>query len=692
LDTKKSNLRLVLVDKFTKRELEALGSTVLANGAYRSLHDALELAKPVLNVAFALNGFVKGDGFSSATPVLVNLLKETTINLVESNTADSIEHLFEIILNLVRVSTNGQNLKKIRVRAEVEAREYTSLLLKISLELTLAVLEVLLHLGERAGQKIVLAAWDDELLLGNTLHNFLPLGISSLEDLGLSRHLLGDFTTGEYKHKGHPLLHDLEPLFESLLNLGESIELRLHLSTERSNTTSGKHLNQVHHVLFKLLLDIIDGATDGAREVEVLVGLDFELSVFPVSIDILTKLLLNLLLLESRVADILDVLLYREEVSIEQLLESECLGLVRDLFASEFNQLFPMAILDALITEHLDERKNDLHIIESLLKLLVSRVLLGVRGELKAVLEELLNTFLHGSDLGSDLKPWGFFPLGDSLSNLKVKSVKLIKLVELVLSLHKSRVLLVRKSEELLTGVIRLILSVVDRELLLKVLQLVEGLTWGQIGLHGTVLFEILAEDLNLNDESVNVLDELFLELRLVVVKVVTNDEGLDNKLIPLLLQVFALIKLIAVHLKTVLNESVHVRDGLELEVDVRLLLADLLKGEHNAAKRVDILDLLVDLQTDLFDVISEVAEEVLGLLVNVLGEHKLPLAEVVLESILHALSLQRQSTNLVGLLDLLNLSVLEIEVLELIFEVIEVRVLLAEYLQLIFGLAGPEP
>jgi hypothetical protein len=240
--------------------------------------------------------------------------------------------------------------------------------------------------------------------------------------------------------------------------------------------------------------------------------------------------------------------------------------------------------------------------------------------------------------------------------------------------------------------VIRLILSVVDRELLLKVLQLVEGLTWGQIGLHGTVLFEILAEDLNLNDESVNVLDELFLELRLVVVKVVTNDEGLDNKLIPLLLQVFALIKLIAVHLKTVLNESVHVRDGLELEVDVRLLLADLLKGEHNAAKRVDILDLLVDLQTDLFDVISKVAEEVLGLLVNVLGEHKLPLAEVVLESILHALSLQRQSTNLVGLLDLLNLSVLEIEVLELIFEVIEVRVLLAEYLQLIFGLAGPEP
>ena len=351
-----------------------------------------------------------------------------------------------------------------------------------------------------------------------------------------------------------------------------------------------------------------------------------------------------------------------------------------------------MAILDALITEHLDERKNDLHIIESLLELLVSRVLLGVRGELEAVLEELLNTFLHGSDFGSDLEPWGLFPLGDGLCNLQVKSVKLVKFVELILSLYEGRVLLVRESEELLTRVVRLVLSVVDRELLLEVLQLVEGLTWGQIGLHGTVLLEVFTEDLNLNDESVNVLDELLLELSLVVVKVITNAERLDNKLIPLLLQVFALIKFIAVHLKTVFNESVHVRDGLELEVDVGLLLANLLKGKHDATERVNIFDLLVDLQTDLLNVISKVAEEVLGLLVDVLGEHELPLTEVALQSVLHSLGLERKSTDLVCLLDLFNLCVLEIEVLELLLEVIEVGVLLAEHLQLILGLASPEP
>ena len=163
--------------------------------------------------------------------------------------------------------------------------------------------------------------------------------------------------------------------------------------------------------------------------------------------------------------------------------------------------------------------------------------------------------------------------------------------------------------------------------------------------------------------------------------KVVTNTECLGDEFVPLLLQVFSLVKLITVHLEGVLDQGVHVRDWLELEVDVGLLFADLLEGKHDATNRVDVLHLLVDLQTDLFDVIGKVGEKVLCLLVDILREYVLPAAEVVVESSLNTLSFERKSTNLVSLLNLIDLSALLIEVLELLFEVIKVRVVISELL-----------
>ena len=188
---------MVLVDEVGKTHLEALLSARLANGAHGGLHSGLKLDKPVLNITLALDWVVKVDGFGRATPVLVDGTDKSAVDLIECNSANSIEHFLEIILDLVRISTNGQNLEEIRVRAEVETWEHTSLLLKVSLELTLAVFEVLLHLWESGEQQIILAAWDDELLLGDTLHDLLPLSVNVLEDLGLLRHLLGDLTTSE---------------------------------------------------------------------------------------------------------------------------------------------------------------------------------------------------------------------------------------------------------------------------------------------------------------------------------------------------------------------------------------------------------------------------------------------------------------------------------------------------------------
>jgi len=253
---------------------------------------------------------------------LVDGSDESTIDFIESNSADSIEQLFEIVLNLVGVSTNRKNLKEIRVGAEIETWEDASLLFEISLKFSLTILKILLHLWKCTQEEIILAAWDDQFLLGYPLHNLLPLGIGVLEDLGLLRHLFGNLTTSEDKYQTHPLLHDLEPLLKSLLNLAESVKFCLYLSSERSNAASCEHLNKSHHVILERFLMLSNSSSNGAREIEVLVSVDLKLSNIPKLINFF-EILLNLHLLLSRVSDIFDIILHSEHIGSEQIVQRE---------------------------------------------------------------------------------------------------------------------------------------------------------------------------------------------------------------------------------------------------------------------------------------------------------------------------------------------------------------------------------
>ena len=115
LDAKKGHLRLILVNEFGQAHCKAFSGGLLANCAHRNLHRVFQLAKPVFDVALALNGLVQFDCFSGTTPVLVDGLDHSAIYTVEGDSANSIEHLLEIVLDLGRVSSNRQNLEEISV-------------------------------------------------------------------------------------------------------------------------------------------------------------------------------------------------------------------------------------------------------------------------------------------------------------------------------------------------------------------------------------------------------------------------------------------------------------------------------------------------------------------------------------------------------------------------------------------------
>jgi hypothetical protein len=124
-------------------------SATLTNLLHRLLHLFFQLGKPVFDVTFSLDSLVKSDVFFGACKDLMDLYDEFTVLLIKSNSVDSVEKFFEVILDSVRVRALRKNLKQVSIRTEVETGEDTSLLFKIRVELLLALLEVHLHLAER---------------------------------------------------------------------------------------------------------------------------------------------------------------------------------------------------------------------------------------------------------------------------------------------------------------------------------------------------------------------------------------------------------------------------------------------------------------------------------------------------------------------------------------------------------------
>ena len=98
-------------------------------------------------------------------------------------------------------------------------------------------------------------------------------------------------------------------------------------------------------MILKHLLMFSNGTTDSAWVVKVLICVDLEFSNIPNLINF-SQVLLNLELFLGRVSNILNIFLYTEQISGEQVIESESLGIIRNFLASDLLELVPMTWLD----------------------------------------------------------------------------------------------------------------------------------------------------------------------------------------------------------------------------------------------------------------------------------------------------------------------------------------------------------
>jgi hypothetical protein len=88
------------------------------------------------------------------------------------------------------------------------------------------------------------------------------------------------------------------------------------------NVLHGVHLIKVVQVLLKLLLNIKNVATEGARSINTLPGLDLELSVFPMSDNLILESFLELELLISRLSDFFNFFTELKERALSLLISN----------------------------------------------------------------------------------------------------------------------------------------------------------------------------------------------------------------------------------------------------------------------------------------------------------------------------------------------------------------------------------
>ena len=198
--------------------------------------------------------------------------------------------------------------------------------------------------------------------------------------------------------------------------------------------------------------------------------------------------------------------------------------------------------------ELFNEWQDFIHIVNLLLKIGVSLESLCIAWESLAITREVFNGLFHLLDLFLDFGPWALVPFGDSLSNFRVESVELIKLLEFSFRLLQVWVGLVGKSEQSFSSEVRVEFACMHAIFFVEILESIECFRWLKIWYHRTVLNEFLSELLNINDKGVNVLDQLLFELSLFDMELISDSEGFGNEVIPILLKDLLGIKFISIH------------------------------------------------------------------------------------------------------------------------------------------------
>ena len=227
----------------------------------------------------------------------------------------------------------------------------------------------------------------------------------------------------------------------------------------------------------------------------------------------LPQLGLDILFLEGRDTDVLNVLLVGQQRSLQDVLQAEPGPLEVKGEPGDGLDLLPVPILHGLVAHQLQQRADVVEVVDGLLEGVEGGPLLEGLGKLPASVLELQKLVVDVLDV--DLGPRDVVVVVDAVDDVIVELVQTLEQVKLLLDLVQLRLFGVRKPKEVFADGVGRVLPPEGVEVVLEHLEPVRGLSGCQSGLHGAVIVILVDKGAAVLLEDVQVGDQLLLEVLL---------------------------------------------------------------------------------------------------------------------------------------------------------------------------------
>ena len=197
----------------------------------------------------------------------------------------------------------------------------------------------------------------------------------------------------------------------------------------------------------EFILNVLDIASKNTGNVKFKI-LDLEFFFSPVLLDISSQRILKFELFVSLISDIFHVVTMLSQLSIQQICKDKLFRSVRDFLSCDLINFVPMSSSDRWFRKSFNEWENFSHCVDFIFQVFVGLPRLQAARETGTIFAECFDLFFHSLDLVGDFEPWDIFPFAYCVFDFLVQRIQLIQKFNLIFSVNKIRVVLMRKSEQ----------------------------------------------------------------------------------------------------------------------------------------------------------------------------------------------------------------------------------------------------
>mmetsp|Transcript_23918 Transcript_23918/g.20902 ORF Transcript_23918/g.20902 Transcript_23918/m.20902 type:complete len:362 (+) Transcript_23918:1658-2743(+) len=351
---------------------------------------------------------------------------------------------------------------------------------------------------------------------------------------------------------------------------------------------------------------------------------------------------------------------------------------------------------DRRLLKCLNDGKNFSETINLGLQFLVGLPFFQVLGQSKTLLSKFVGLLFHfQQEVGVQIIPSSLFPFINLIQDFVVEIIQLLEVFKLTLSLEEGRVLLVSETKQVFTCFIDVKLSLTNTVFVIKSSETIVGFFGFNTRHHRTIVFKVLSEFFDIDNEVFDISLELSQEVTLSLLQSFNLLISFFDEGIPIGSQNRPGIHFLGIKsgitTHEIIQELIHFVNWTKSHVDFSLLDSNLFESVHDHTKGIDILDLLLERLLKVFGFLGQFIQKSFGSLVQFISITILPFFNPLLETLFQGATLKRNGTDIECRINGFNRVFSLQQTFQFIFIIHHVRIRFAEFLDSVRDRHAPE-